>query len=123
MITCLYINDTLIFGINVHVVNETKKSLSSDFEMKDIEEADVILGIKIRKINDGFSLCQSHYIAKILKKFDSFYVTPLGTPYDPSLYIKKKKGSSISLTEYAKIIGSAMFPMILSLILLMLLVG
>ena len=42
---------------NVHVVNEIKKLLSSHFEMKDIGEADVILGIKIRKTNDDFSLC------------------------------------------------------------------
>jgi len=33
----------------VHVVNETKKLLSSQFEMKDIDEAYVILGIKIRR--------------------------------------------------------------------------
>ena len=39
----------LIFGTNLLVVNETKKLLSSLFEMKDMGEADVILGIKIRK--------------------------------------------------------------------------
>ena len=44
------------------VVNETKKLLSSLFEMKDMGETDVILGIKIEKTNIGFSLSQSHYI-------------------------------------------------------------
>jgi len=62
---CLYVDDMLIFGTNVHVINETKKLLSSHFEMKDMGEADVILGIKIRKTNDDFSLCQSHYIKKV----------------------------------------------------------
>jgi len=38
------------------------KNCSSHFEMKDMGEADV--GIKIRKTNDGFSLCQSHYVDK-----------------------------------------------------------
>ena len=79
--------------------------------MKDMREADVILGIKSRKTNDDFSLCQSHYIEKILKKFNSFDVTPVWTPYDPSIHLKKNKGSSISQTEYAKIIETVMFLM------------
>jgi len=54
----------------MHVVNETKKLLSSHFEMKDMGEADVILRIKIRKTNDGFSLSQFQYIEKMLKKFN-----------------------------------------------------
>ena len=83
--------------------------LSSHFEMKNMGESDVILGIKIRNTNDGFSLCQSHYIEKILKKLNCFDVTSVRTPYHPSIHLKKKKGSSICETECAKIIGSVMF--------------
>jgi len=96
VIICLYIDDMLIFGANVHVVNETKKLLSSHFKMKDMGGADGILGIKIRKTNDGFSLCQSHYIEKTLKKFNYFDVTHMRTHYYPSIHLKKNKGSSIS---------------------------
>ncbi|GJR62246.1 hypothetical protein Tco_1504408 [Tanacetum coccineum] len=38
--------------------------------MKDIGEADVILGIKIKRENKGIVITQSHYIEKILKKFN-----------------------------------------------------
>ena len=86
----------LIFGTNLHVVKETKKLLSSLFEMKDMGKADVILGVKIRKTNTCFSLCQSHYIEKVLKKFDCFDVTTMRTPYDPSIHLKKNKGPSVS---------------------------
>ena len=86
----------LIFGTNVLVLSEIKELLPSHFEMKDKKEADVMLGIKIRKTNDGFSLHQSPYIKNILKKFNSFDMTPVRTPYDPSMYLKKNKGSSIS---------------------------
>ena len=65
VLICLYVDDMLIFGTNLHVVKETKKLLSSLFEIKDMGEADVILGVKIRKTNTGFSLCQSHYIEKV----------------------------------------------------------
>ena len=111
VIICLYVDDMSIFGPNVNVVNETKNFLSSKFEMKDLGEVDVILGIKIKRTVNGFSLCQSHYIEKMLKRFDCFDVVSVRTPYDPSIHLKKNKDSSISQIEYAKIIGSVMFLM------------
>ena len=111
VILCLYVHDMLIFGTNVHGVNETKKLLSSHFEMKDMGEAHVILRINIRKTNDGFFLCQSHYIEKVLKKFNCFDVLPVRTLYDPNVHLKKNKGSGVFQIKYAKTIGSVMFIM------------
>ncbi|KAL0367959.1 UNVERIFIED_CONTAM: Retrovirus-related Pol polyprotein from transposon TNT 1-94 [Sesamum calycinum] len=45
VIICLYVDDMLIFGSNLQVINETKKFLCSQFDMKDLGEADVILGV------------------------------------------------------------------------------
>ena len=80
----------LILGTSLLVVNETKRLLSSLFEMKDMGEADVILGIKIQKTNTGFSLSPSHYIEKMLKKLNKFDVTTVRTSYDPSIQLRKK---------------------------------
>ncbi|KAL4037745.1 hypothetical protein IC575_001345 [Cucumis melo] len=101
----------LIFGTNMELITDTKFFLSSHFEMKDLGEADVILGVKIRKNKTSLSLCQSHYVEKILKKFDSFDVFPVRTPFDASKHLKKNKGDSVSQPEYAKIIGSVMYLM------------
>ena len=111
VIICLYVDDMLIFGTNIDVVNTSKAFLSSCFDMKDLGEADVILGIKITRNSYGLSLNQSHYVEKILKKFNQFDCTPVKTPYDPSIHLKKNKGHSVSQEEYAKIIGSVMFLM------------
>ena len=46
-----------------------------------------------------------------MKNFDYFNVNPVRTPYDPSIHLRKNKESSVSQTEYAKIIGSVMFLM------------
>jgi len=43
VIIYFYIDDMLIFGTKLHVVNEIKKLLSSHFEMKDMEKVDMIL--------------------------------------------------------------------------------
>ena len=77
---CLYVDDMLIFGTNIDIVNATKNFLNSCFEMKDLGEADVILGIKITRTLDGIFLSQSHYIEKILKQFGQFDCIPVKTP-------------------------------------------
>ncbi|MCI46089.1 gag-pol polyprotein, partial [Trifolium medium] len=40
--------------------------------MKDLGEANVILGIKITRSEKGISLDQSHYVEKVLKKYGYF---------------------------------------------------
>ena len=42
-----YVNDTLLIGNNVSVLQYVKIWLSKNFSMKDLEEAIYILGIKI----------------------------------------------------------------------------
>ena len=69
------------------------------------------MGVKIKRTANGFSLCQSHYIEKMLKNIDYIDVVPVRTPYDPSIHLRKNKESSVSQTKYAKIIGSVMFLM------------
>jgi len=67
---CLYVDDILIFGSNLNVIEEVKKLLSSNFDMKDLGEADVILNIKlIREGDGGVTLLQSHYVENVLSRF------------------------------------------------------
>ncbi|CAJ2665771.1 unnamed protein product [Trifolium pratense] len=80
---CQYVDDMLIFGTDQNQVDKTKNFLSSKFSMKDMGEADVILGIKIKRENKGIVITQSHYIEKILKKFNYENCSPVSTPMDP----------------------------------------
>ncbi|GKC80047.1 retrovirus-related pol polyprotein from transposon TNT 1-94 [Tanacetum coccineum] len=43
VILCLYADDILIVGTNIEGINETKKFMSSCFQMKDMNEVDTIL--------------------------------------------------------------------------------
>jgi hypothetical protein len=96
----------LIFGSNLSAVNNVKSLLGNNFDMKDLGEASVILGIKITRSEKGISLDQSHYVEKILKKYGYFDCKPACTPYDPSVKLFKNTGDSVRQTEYASIIGS-----------------
>lgn len=106
VIVCLYVDDLLIFGSNLSVVNETKGMLSSNFDMKDLGEASAILGIKITRTSSGICLDQSHYIEKILRKYEYFDCKPACTPFDPNVKLFKNTGESVRQSEYASIIGS-----------------
>ena len=101
----------LIFGPDEKVMKNTKNFLSSKFDMKDLGEADLILGMKINKTAHGLALSQSHYVESIIKKFNFFSEEPLGIAYGSSVHLKKNKGNGIEQTKYAKIIGSVMYLM------------
>ena len=74
------------------VVKSNEDLLSSNFDMKDLGEANVILGIKIIRNSEGITLSQSHYVEKVLKKFNHFDCDLMRTPYDPIIHLKKTKG-------------------------------
>nr|GEU40124.1 zinc finger, CCHC-type [Tanacetum cinerariifolium] len=81
---------------NQNQVDKNKKFLSSRFSMKDMGEADVILGIKIKHENKGIVITQSHYIEKILKKFNREDCSPVSTPMDPVEKLKPNTENILS---------------------------
>ena len=109
VILCLYVDDILIFGTNIDVVNEVKSFLSKSFDMKDLGEADVILNIKLIKNENGLTLSQSHYVEKVLSRFGYSDSKPSPTPYDPSVILRKNKKLAKDQLRYSQIIGSLMY--------------
>nr|CAH65951.1 H0716A07.9 [Oryza sativa] len=109
VILCLYVDDILIFGTNLEVINEVKSFLSQNFDMKDLGVADVILNLKLIRGENGITLLQSHYVEKILNRFGYIDSKPSPTPYDPSLLLRKNKRIARNQLEYSQIIGSLMY--------------
>ena len=70
IIVCLYVDDMLILGTNIEVIKSTKRILSNNFDMKDLGIADVTLRIKITRTSDGITLSQSHYVDKMIERFN-----------------------------------------------------
>ena len=80
ILLCLYVDDMLILGNNTYIINQTKNMLKRSFEMKDMGLADVILGIKIIRTNEGLTLSQTHYSEKILDRFKHYSNETAKTP-------------------------------------------
>ncbi|GJY72934.1 zinc finger, CCHC-type containing protein [Tanacetum coccineum] len=111
VIICLYVDDMLIFGTDQVQVDLTKEFLSSRFSMKDMGEADVILGIRIKHESNGIAISQSHYIEKVLKKFNYSDCTPVSTPLDTCEKLMPNRGLAVSQLEYSRVIGCLMYAM------------
>nr|GEZ20909.1 zinc finger, CCHC-type [Tanacetum cinerariifolium] len=105
VIIFLYVDDMLIFGTDQSQVDKTKKFLSSRFSMKDMGEADVIFGIKIKRENKGIVITQSHYIEKILKKSNREDFSSMSTPMDLVEKLKLNIGKLVDQLEYSRAIG------------------
>nr|GEX27830.1 zinc finger, CCHC-type [Tanacetum cinerariifolium] len=84
-------DDILIVGTNMKGINETKKFLSSCFQMKDMNEVDTILGIKEANTlfesscklveNDGRAVAQIEYASAIGCLMYATYCTRLDIAY------------------------------------------
>ncbi|CAM8887351.1 unnamed protein product [Rhodiola kirilowii] len=108
---CLYVDDMLIFGTDQKQVDLAKDFLSSSFAVKDMGEANVILSIRIKRENKSLAPSQSHYVEKMLKKFNCLNCSPVCTPMDPSVNLMPNTGESVSQLEYSQVICCLMYAM------------
>ncbi|XP_073152153.1 secreted RxLR effector protein 161-like [Henckelia pumila] len=93
------------------MVKSTKKLLNSRFDKKDMGLADVIPGIKIQRISEVLVLSQTHYVDKILKKFNKDDSALAKTLIDMRQHLSKNQNESVSQLEYSRIIGNLMYLM------------
>ncbi|GJS06672.1 putative retrotransposon protein [Tanacetum coccineum] len=114
----LYVDDILIMGNNIPMLQDVKSYLGRCFAMKDLGEAAYILGIKIYRdrSNRLIGLCQSAYIEKILKKIYMEISERRMIPMQEKLKFSKSQGASTPVEiqcmqniPYASAIGSIMY--------------
>ncbi|GKB27302.1 zinc finger, CCHC-type containing protein, partial [Tanacetum coccineum] len=107
----VYMKHLLCRAMSIRSFCQTKEFLSSNFSMKDMGEADVILGIRIKRENKGLTITQSHYIEKILKKFNCEGCGPVSTPMEAGIKLMPRVGKPVNQLEYSRAIGCLMYVM------------
>ncbi|RVW16631.1 Retrovirus-related Pol polyprotein from transposon TNT 1-94 [Vitis vinifera] len=96
IILVLYVDDILLVSSDVGLLHETKRFLSSKFDMKDLGDAFFVLGMRIyRDRSRGIlGLSQKAYIDKMLSRFGMSNCAPGHTPM--------AKGNKFSLHQCPK---------------------
>uniref|UniRef100_A0A2N9EE71 Integrase catalytic domain-containing protein n=1 Tax=Fagus sylvatica TaxID=28930 RepID=A0A2N9EE71_FAGSY len=117
LILSLYVDDILLAGNDMDSIVTTKKWLSSTFEMKDMGEANFVLGVKITRDRSKklLSLSQGTYIKKILERFHMHNSKPIDTPMEKGCTLSldqcpknDEEKNQMSKVPYASAIGSLM---------------
>ncbi|WVZ58300.1 hypothetical protein U9M48_008583 [Paspalum notatum var. saurae] len=117
----LYVDDILLIGNDIPMLEAVKDSLRKSFSMKDLGEAAYILGIKIYRDRSKLliGLSQSTYIDKVLKRFNMHDSKKGFLPVSPGTILSKTQCPSttdeqkrMSEIPYASAIGSIMYAMI-----------
>ena len=117
----LYVDDILLIGNNIEMLESMKEYLNKSFSMKDLGEAAFILGIKIYRDRSRrlIGLSQSTYLDKILKKFKMDQSKKGFLPVLQGVKLSKTQcpvtaedREKMSVVPYASAIGSIMYAML-----------
>nr|GFA11267.1 hypothetical protein [Tanacetum cinerariifolium] len=114
----LYVDDILLMGNSIPMLQSVKTYLGKCFDMKDLGEAAYIIGIKIYRDRSKrlIGLCQSANIEKILKRYCMENSKRGSIPMQEKLKLSKSQGASTPAemkrmrnVPYASAVGSIMY--------------
>jgi len=113
IIVLVYVDDLLLVASSLAAIYKIKDALHKRFEMKDLGEAKVILGLEIRrdKALGTLKLSQGKYAGQVLEKFGMAECNPIGTPLEVGLQLVKADESDDAL-PYREAVGSLMYLMV-----------
>ena len=118
IILVLYVDDILLASSCIDLLLETKQLLSSHFDMKDLGDASVVLGIQIHRDRSRgiLGLSQKGYIEKILRRFNMHSCSPCAAPVQKGDKLAKsqcpqndKEIAEMRKVPYASAVGSLMY--------------
>ena len=66
------VDDLIILCDSQELVEEIKRKLFSKFDMKNLRELSLFLGISFKITEDFITMDQSHYLEVVLKQFNLF---------------------------------------------------
>jgi len=113
IIVLVYVDDLLLVASSLAAIYKIKDALHKRFEMKDLGDAKVILGLEIRreKALGTLKLLQGKYAAQVLETFGMAECNTIGTPLDGGLQLVKANESDDAL-PYREAVGSLMYLMV-----------
>lgn len=104
----LYVDDIIIVSDRLELVDRIKQQLSNQFEMSDMGELKLFLGLKVdRDLSGGtMKISQPKYIADLLQRFGMSDCKPVATPWELNLKLEsRKEGDVVTKKPYRELIG------------------
>jgi Reverse transcriptase (RNA-dependent DNA polymerase) len=107
LIVALYVDNLIFMGNNQNLIDEFKREMKFEFEMKDLEMMRYFLGLEIKQEKSRIFVSQGVYARKILQKFGMSDCNPVATPMElDSKLSKLEGGETVDSNTYRSMIGS-----------------
>lgn len=106
LIIGVYVDDLLVTGTKVSIIEEFKNQMNKQFEMSNLGKLSYYLGIEVQQGKGFIELRQSAYAKKVLEKAGMMGCNPTKYPMDPKELITKDEGGKpVDSTEFKSIVG------------------
>jgi len=107
LVVGVYVDDLIIAGGNQVDIDTFKSEMHSTFKMSDLGRLHYYLGLEVSQSEEGITLCQNAYAAKILETAGMTGCKSTCTPMEPRLKLSKlSTAPAIDPTQYRSIVGS-----------------
>ena len=111
LIVSLYVDDMLVIGNQLGLIQSFKNEMNKVFEMTDHGVMKYFLGMEVMQSYSGIFICQQKYAIDMLKKIKMQDCKPVSIPMTTSKKLSKDDGSKkIDEGLYGSLIGSFFIP-------------
>ncbi|KAH9753027.1 protein kinase domain-containing protein [Citrus sinensis] len=110
VILIVYVDDIILTGSNVIEMENLKKVLAREFEMKDLGPLRYFLGMEIARSSKGIFVSQRKYTLDLLKETGMLGCKPGDTPIDPYHKLGYAiEGKSVDRESYQRLVGKLIY--------------
>ncbi|CAN1315366.1 Retrovirus-related Pol polyprotein from transposon TNT 1-94 [Linum perenne] len=106
VIMLVYVDDLIISGDSMSLINEVKQFLGTEFKVRDLGKLKYFLGLEVARSSAGISVCQRKYALELLKDTCFLDCKPIKTPVDMKTRLSKEDGNPLlDISEYRTLVG------------------
>lgn len=106
VIVGVYVDDLLVTGTDISLINRFKVQMSNKFEMSDMGKLTYHLGIEVKQGSGFIELKQSGYAKKIVERAGMAQCNPCKFPMDPKERLTKdENGRTVDATHFKSVVG------------------
>ncbi|GJZ60536.1 retrovirus-related pol polyprotein from transposon TNT 1-94 [Tanacetum coccineum] len=110
LIVSIYVDDLIITGTTLALIEKFKTSMKSEFEMSDMGEMRYFLGVEVNQGEDGIHINQQKYAREILQRFNLEYCNSVKNPIVPGCtLVKNNQSGFVDATLYKQMVGCVMY--------------
>lgn len=106
LIIGVYVDDLLVTGTKVSIIEEFKAQMNKRFDMRNLGKLSYYLGIEVEQGCGYVELRQTAYAKKVLEKAGMLECNPTKYPMDPKESLTKDEGGKlVDTTQFKSIVG------------------